>query len=170
MTGKYHCIFDNYLYICDNNSLIMAKKSNNVVAGPDLICRTVASDFKLMGITHEDAAKLLGVDKRTVSNQISGKRPFGKKSAHRYAEVFGYDEPYLLYGIGGLRSINDTHPNLNRALNKAIFNKSYDEKIALLTKRISVLEDLVDIQRKQISTLTTKKRPHTMAVSKISKP
>ena len=147
----------------------MAKKSNNMVADPDLICRTVASDFKLMGITHEDAAKLLGVDKRTVSNQISGKRPFGKKSAHRYAEVFGYDEPYLLYGIGGLR-VNDTHSHFNRILNKTISNKSYDKEIALLNERISVLENLVDIQRKQISTLTTKKRPRTTTISKTNKP
>ncbi len=70
---------------------------------PEQICRSVAADFKLRGISHADAAEKLGVNIRSVSNQISGKRPFGKKSAQKYAAAFGYEEPFLLYGAGKLK-------------------------------------------------------------------
>ena len=67
------------------------------------VCRAISSDFKLKGITHAKAAEMLGVEPRTVSNQISGKRPFGKISASRYAKAFGYDESFLLFGQGRLK-------------------------------------------------------------------
>ncbi|MBO4670682.1 MAG: hypothetical protein J5640_02420 [Bacteroidales bacterium] len=69
----------------------------------EMICRAVAADFKLRGITHAAAAEKLLVEPRSVSNQISGKRPFGKKSAQKYAATFGYDEAFLLYGTGSLK-------------------------------------------------------------------
>lgn len=68
------------------------------------ICRAVNADFKLQGITHAKAAALLGVDRRCVSNQLSGKRPFAKKGAILYAKVFGYNESFLLFGTGSLRN------------------------------------------------------------------
>lgn len=114
-------------------------------SSPELICRAVASDFKLRGITHLDAARMLGVEKRTVSNQISGKRPFGKKSAQQYAQVFGYEEPFLLYGIGSLKK--------NAASQKLYFSPSSDqsqETIASLTDRIELLEKMVAMQNRQI--------------------
>ena len=49
------------------------------------ICRIVAADFKLKGITHAAAGERLGVKKQVVTNQLSGRRPFGKKTAHAYA-------------------------------------------------------------------------------------
>lgn len=69
-----------------------------------MICRAVANDFKTRGISHMEAATKLGVAPRSVSNQISGRRPFGKKSAKLYAKVFGYDEEFLLYGTGSLKN------------------------------------------------------------------
>lgn len=109
----------------------------------ELICRSVASDFKLRGITHLDAAKMLGVEKRTVSNQISGKRPFGKKSAQQYAKVFGYEEPYLLYGIGSLKKDEPVKQQPSSGL-------------AELTNRIAILEKMVAMQDRQIARLKSK--------------
>lgn len=108
-------------------------------SSPEFICRAVASDFKLRGITHLDAAKMLGVEKRTVSNQISGKRPFGKKSAQQYARVFGYEEPYLLYGLGSLK--------------KEQPSQLPSDGIAALTDRITLLEQMVAKQNEQIARL-----------------
>ncbi len=82
---------------------LMRKMVKAAPADTEMICRAVAADFKLRGITHVEAAQKLGVVPRSVSNQISGKRPFGKKSAQKYAAAFGYDEPFLLYGTGKLR-------------------------------------------------------------------
>jgi len=71
---------------------------------PEDICRAISMDLKERGLTHEKAATLLGKENaRSVSNQISGKRPFGKNSAALYAKTFGYEMPYLLYGIGDLK-------------------------------------------------------------------
>ena len=68
------------------------------------ICKAVASDFKLKGLTQVGAAQLLNVDPKSVANQVSGRRPFGKKTAKLYAETFGYSEPFLLHGEGQLLS------------------------------------------------------------------
>ena len=40
------------------------------------ICKAIAVDFKVKGLTHEMAASQLGCNKQTVSNQISGKNKF----------------------------------------------------------------------------------------------
>ena len=66
------------------------------------ICKAIAVDFKVKGLTHEAAACQLGCSKQTVSNQISGKKKFSLKSAQKYAEVFGYNLEFLLFGKGEL--------------------------------------------------------------------
>ena len=66
------------------------------------ICKAIAVDFKVKGLTHEAAASRLGCSKQTVSNQISGKKKFSLKSAQKYAETFGYNLEFLLFGKGEL--------------------------------------------------------------------
>lgn len=66
----------------------------------DEICRMVSADFKLRGITQAAAGEKLGVKKQVVTNQLSGRRPFGKKTARAYANAFGYNEEFLLHGFG----------------------------------------------------------------------
>lgn len=68
----------------------------------DEICREVAADFKRRGISQAEAALRMGVAKRAVSNQISGKRAFVLKTARLYALAFGYNEEFLLKGKGSL--------------------------------------------------------------------
>ena len=66
------------------------------------ICKAIAVDFKVKGLTHETAASQLGCGKQTVSNQISGKKKFSLKTAQKYAETFGYNLEFLLFGKGEL--------------------------------------------------------------------
>lgn len=66
------------------------------------ICRAVAKDLKRRGYTQAQAAELMNIHPKSVANQISGKRAFGKKAAHIYAKAFGYSEAYLLHGEGSL--------------------------------------------------------------------
>ena len=133
-------------------------------ASPEEICRNIASDFKLMGLTQAKAAAQLGIDPKAVANQISGKRAFGKKAAKLYAKAFGYNEAYLLYGEGGLKegpmpaTVKVTVPN------------TADETITIslkdfqaLKNRVELLEKFVtmlDIQPKNTSSdSVTKKHP-----------
>ena len=67
------------------------------------ICKAIAADFKMRGLTHGAAAEMLGLCKQTVSNQISGKKKFSLKAAQRYADAFGYSIDFLLFGKGELR-------------------------------------------------------------------
>lgn len=66
------------------------------------ICRTVAADFKRQGLSQQQAADKLGLERRAVANQISGKRPFARKTAKLYALAFGYNEDFLVNGNGKL--------------------------------------------------------------------
>ena len=74
----------------------------NAIVDAAAICKAVAVDFKMKGLTHEMAASQLGCSKQTVSNQISGKKKFSLKSAQKYAETFGYNLEFLLFGKGEL--------------------------------------------------------------------
>lgn len=88
----------------------MAKKHSTEVfqnlSGQDAnvedICRAVAADFKRQGLSQKEAADKLGLEKRAVSNQISGKRPFARKTAKLYSIAFGYNEEFLVKGKGRL--------------------------------------------------------------------
>ena len=129
----------------------IAKSDSPTSNSPALICRAVASDFKLRGITHQQAAGMLGVEKRTVSNQISGKRPFGKKSAQKYAQVFGYEEPFLLYGIGELKKgqVSKSVP---------VILHQPEDNLSALSARIDILEKIVAMQSKEIVRLQAKNK------------
>ena len=96
------------------------------------ICRIVAADFKLKGITHAAAGERLGV-----TNQLSGRRPFGKKTAHAYALAFGYNEEFLLHGFGFLYA--------DAAMNDIMLakGKSEEERSAELLARESELAEKV---------------------------
>ena len=144
-----------------------SKDFNNVMfSGPassEEICRNVASDFKLQGLTQAKAAAQLGIEPKAVANQISGKRAFGKKAAKLYAKTFGYNEAYLLYGEGGLK-VKVTPGNGDRAAAPAeadmitIPRKDYialENRVALLEKLVT----MIDVQPKNISPVISVKAP-----------
>ena len=69
---------------------------------PKEIGRTVAAYFKEKKITQEEVATRLGfASKQVVTNQMSGKK-FGKIVAAKYAREFGFNEVFLLTGMGDL--------------------------------------------------------------------
>lgn len=74
----------------------------SVQMSPANICLAISQDFKKRGITQAGAASRLGVEVKAVANQVSGKRPFSKKTAQLYASTFGYNEAFLLHGEGSL--------------------------------------------------------------------
>ncbi len=134
--------------------LAQVPQVNERTLAPEDICRTVAADFKARRISHADAAKMLNVKTRSVSNQISGKRPFGKKGAQKYAEIFGYEEPFLLYGIGPLKKEDASGTILQTNTGVLL-----DEKTAYaLYKRINELEGKIEELTKQKKTLEDSNR------------
>lgn len=68
------------------------------------ICKAISADWKARRITHQIAAEKVGTTKQTISNQISAtaKSRFSVAMAQKFAEAFGYDERFLLYGEGEL--------------------------------------------------------------------
>lgn len=72
------------------------------MSSPKEVCEAVAKDFKSKGLTHADAANLLGVKRQVVTLQLAGKRYFGKKTATKYSQIFNYSFSFLSSGIGDL--------------------------------------------------------------------
>lgn len=75
---------------------------------PQEICEAIALDFKRRKISHQEAAELTGKTKASISNQISGKKPFSKGMAELFANAFDYNLDFLLYGRGELSGISPT--------------------------------------------------------------
>lgn len=68
------------------------------------ICGAVRGYFSTHKITMKQVADRLGVSSAAVTNQLAG-RQFSSKMARRYAEVFGFNEDYLLFGRGTLLGV-----------------------------------------------------------------
>lgn len=111
------------------------------ISVPASICRAVARDFKERGITQAGAAKLLNIEPKSVANQVSGNRPFSKKSAKLYAATFGYSEPYLLTGKGTLFKPKDVVPEVQVGEDGRVSITL--EQYQSLEKRASMLEQIV---------------------------
>ena len=105
------------------------------------ICKAIAVDFKVKGLTHETAASQLGCSKQTVSNQISGKKKFSLKTAQRYAETFGYNLEFLLFGKGEL---NGTQP-LNSVVDVEQKTSEVEPSVAELKKQVRLARRLFRI-------------------------
>ena len=73
---------------------------------PKEICVAIALDFKRRKISHQEAAEQIGKTKASISNQISGKKPFSKGMAELFASAFNYNVDFLLYGKGDLLGID----------------------------------------------------------------
>lgn len=67
------------------------------------IGNSIRAYFREMNITLTQAADKLGVSTAAVTNLLNGKRNFGRNSAKKWSDVFGFSETYLLTGEGELR-------------------------------------------------------------------
>ena len=68
------------------------------------IGQQLAGFFKAQGVTQEAIAAQLGVTQQYISGLLSGKKPFGKKQAQRFAELWGISPSWLLTGEGEMMS------------------------------------------------------------------
>ena len=66
------------------------------------VCRTIAAEFKLKGISYQQAATMLGQSTQTVYNRIASKKFFSPPIAERWAMVFGFNKVFLITGEGSL--------------------------------------------------------------------
>lgn len=64
-----------------------------------IIGKKIKEYFTEMGMSQSDVAKVLGVQQAAVSNQLNG-RPFGKNSAAKWNNAFGFRINWLLTGEG----------------------------------------------------------------------
>lgn len=63
------------------------------------ITTNVRAWLKQQGITNEEAARRLDITEESFNVILCG-RPFGASRAHRWAQIFGLSERYLLTGKG----------------------------------------------------------------------
>ena len=63
------------------------------------IGKTIKEYFSEIGMSQIEAANMLGVQQAAVSNQLNG-RPFGKNSAAKWNNAFGFRVNWLLTGEG----------------------------------------------------------------------
>lgn len=78
--------------------------------------------FSEMGMSQQEVANVLGVQQAAVSNQLNG-RPFGKNSATKWNNAFGFRTNWLLTGEGPMfdkqmemshtDGLLEDHPELN---------------------------------------------------------
>lgn len=74
----------------------------------EMIARKIKAYFKDHDLTLADAAEKIGVSQQAVSNQLS--RPFSRKAAQKWHEIFGFDEMFLMTGEGSLDMEPDPEP------------------------------------------------------------
>ena len=66
-----------------------------------VIGKQIKDYFSELGMSQSEVANVLGVQQAAVSNQLNG-RPFGKNSAARWNQAFGFRINWLLTGEGAM--------------------------------------------------------------------
>ena len=97
------------------------------------IGRIIKEYFTENGISQMEAARILGVQQAAVSNQLNG-RPFGKNSASKWNQAFGFRINWLITGEGAMFDADlrdDVHINL-----ESHPELSHDEDIPVIPARL----------------------------------
>ena len=97
------------------------------------IGRIIKEYFTENGISQMEAARILGVQQAAVSNQLNG-RPFGKNSASKWNQAFGFRINWLITGEGAMFDADlrdDVHFNL-----EGHPELSHDEDIPVIPARL----------------------------------
>ncbi len=68
---------------------------------PDNIGNKIKEYFKVQGISQRKAANMLGTTQQVVGSLLNG-RPFGKRTASKWHEVFGFNAAWLITGVGDM--------------------------------------------------------------------
>lgn len=86
------------LYIC-----YAIHSKHNMTKTPKEIKEIISFDLKQRKLTHQRVAEVIGMNKGTVSNSLSGDSPISKFVAMRLSSYLGYSLRFLLTGEGQLR-------------------------------------------------------------------
>jgi transcriptional regulator with XRE-family HTH domain len=78
--------------------------------------------FREQGITQEEIAQRLGVSQQYVSGLLSGRKPFGKKQAQRFYELWQISPSWLLTGEGSMMagSVIGEHNTVNNGRDQTV--------------------------------------------------
>lgn len=91
--------------------------------------------FRKLGITQEQIAEKLGVTQAYVGMLLNGKKPFGKKQATRFGELFGISPSWLLTHEGNML--------VDSPVNSVSFTEPrQDEIVRLLLDELKVAREL----------------------------
>ena len=101
------------------------------------ICQTVKAYFKYKNISINDVAAKLDSTPDAVSAQLAG-RPFSRKGAAKYAELWGFDADYLVTGKGSLFPADPPDPTEGSDVSALIaIVKSQQDTIAALVDKLA---------------------------------
>lgn len=67
-----------------------------------MIGSSIRDYFASKGISQGEAGERLGISQAAVSARLRGIQPFGNNSARKWAEEFGFNREFLIYGTGEL--------------------------------------------------------------------
>lgn len=115
-------------------------------------------------ISAVDMSKLVGVSDAYIRMLVSGRKPFGKKQAKKFEQLFGFDEIFLLTGKGSLfpKTENTTVDTINtenedvstaQQLNNLNDAQELKEIIAEQRRLIQVLTNHIEKSEKQFDRL-----------------
>jgi len=122
------------------------------------ISKTIKNFFDSNGITQEEIARRLNVSQAYVSSMLNGK-PFGKKTANKWGEEFGFRPTFLLTGEGLLL--------IGQNINDDIKNDSTEEQIKSLISTIDRLSQSEINNSKNISELISQGRQQTDNITRL---
>ena len=74
--------------------------------------KSLKSHLKQLGYKQDELSKMLDVSQPYISALVSGKKPFGKETAEKWQQMFGFSAGWLLTGEGSMlvNSSTDTAP------------------------------------------------------------
>lgn len=72
----------------------------------DNVGKEIKEYFKAQGISQRQAAEMLGTTQQVVGSLLNGK-PFGKRTAANWHEVFGFNAAWLITGVGSMFEVDD---------------------------------------------------------------
>lgn len=88
----------------------------------DNVGNKIKEYFKAQGISQRKAADMLGTTQQVVGCLLNGK-PFGKRTAAKWHEVFGFNAAWLITGVGDMFEEAD---NQNESTAKTIVAEGAD--------------------------------------------
>lgn len=120
------------------------------------ISKDLKEFFKKKGLTQQQIADILGVSQAYIGYLIRGEKPFGKKQAEKFSNLFGFNPSWLLTGEGEmLRSDTTFIQGYGNAVNGSTINEGASEGIIgklleeLAAQRMQN-QELIEIIKKQL--------------------